>query len=181
MKLLIASDIHGYSKYVEFLKIKVETDKIDRVILLGDYLSYGYNREEVDEDTKKTIRILNEMKSKIYIAMMGNGDSQKTKEALDFELIEEYKMIYLDGKKVMLTHGHQYHENNIEYMSNKPDILIHGHTHIPRILEYPEYISLNPGSISIPRAGSRNSYMLYEDRTFCIEDMDGNLIKEIKI
>lgn len=182
MKYMIASDLHGYSKFASILWEKMKEEKADKVILLGDYLSYGFSGiDSADEDTKKTITLLNENREDIAYAVMGNCDNEKVLEALHFPIEKQYHMILLDGKKVMFTHGDCFHENNIMFLSHKPDILIHGHTHIPRIIPYPEFVLLNPGSISIPRGGSRNSYMVYEEGKFTIKDIDGNQIQEYKM
>ncbi len=64
---------------------------------------------------------------------------------------------------------------------NKGDIFIHGHLHIPIAEVYNDVYYLNPGSVSLPRQNSKNSYGVLEDGSFSIKDLDGNVVKSIKI
>ena len=41
MKFLIASDIHGSAYYCDLLLKAIETEKADRVLILGDILYHG--------------------------------------------------------------------------------------------------------------------------------------------
>ena len=58
-------------------------------------------------------------------------------------------------------------------MLKKGDILLHGHTHIPAWQETETFTYLNPGSVSIPKEGSRHSYMTLENGEFLWKDLAG--------
>ena len=40
---------------------------------------------------------------------------------------------------------------------------------------------INPGSTSIPKDGSANSYLVLEDRTFTWKDMDGQAYQTYRV
>lgn len=63
------------------------------------------------------------------------------------------------------THGHTYNSENLPPLNNG-DILLHGHTHIPIIMDMGIYTYINPGSISIPKNGSDNSYLIMDNGKF---------------
>ena len=48
-----------------------------------------------------------------------------------------------------------------------------GHTHVPKYTVHDGYTYVNPGSVSIPKEGSRRSYMTLEDGIFIWKDLDG--------
>lgn len=58
------------------------------------------------------------------------------------------------------------------------DILLHGHTHIPAWRPFGaegRLLYLNPGSVSLPKAGSAHAYMMLDIDTGTVtwHDMDG--------
>ena len=50
-------------------------------------------------------------------------------------------------------------------------VLLNGHTHIPACTEHGNYIYMNPGSVSIPKGGSKHSYMTLEGGLFQWKDL----------
>ena len=88
---------------------------------------------------------------------------------LKFPIMADYCLLYLDEIPVYVTHGHVHNPKNP--LPGMKGILLCGHTHIPVIEEYEGFTYLNPGSVSIPKNGSRHSYMVYEDGTFCWKDL----------
>ena len=161
MILLIASDIHGSEKAALELKKKYDDLNPDLVVLLGDLLYHG-PRNDLPEGyaPKKVIPILSTMKNKI-MAVRGNCEAEVDQMVLPFSCLSESGLIFADGKKIFLTHGH------IFSMDNHPegmDVFMQGHTHLP-VLEKREdgIIYLNPGSVSIPKGGNPPSYVLWRD------------------
>lgn len=82
-----------------------------------------------------------------------------------------------DSITVFAAHGHVYNPHMLPPMQNG-DILLNGHTHIPACEEIMDmngncYQYLNPGSVSIPKEGSRHSYIIYEKGTFRWKDLQG--------
>lgn len=167
MKLLIASDLHGSSYYANKLKEIIECEHPDKILLLGDLLYHGpRNQLPLDYDTMKVVGILNSYKDNI-IAVRGNCDAEVDQMVLDFSISEDYKILEIDGLKLYLTHGHI--NDKVPYQDG---ILLNGHTHIYQLTS--DYI--NPGSISIPKVHSEHTYIIYENRTFTLYDIDKNIL-----
>ena len=55
-----------------------------------------------------------------------------------------------------------------------------GHTHIPANREQDGLLYLNPGSVSIPKGGSRHSYMTLENGLFQWKDLTGAVRMEYR-
>ena len=89
-------------------------------------------------------------------------------------------ILYLENRMVFVTHGHKYNLEQLPPMK-KGSILVHGHTHVQAMEEHDGCTYINPGSVSIPKNGNKHSYMIYEDGTFTIKDLDGNMICEYNI
>lgn len=181
MKLLIASDLHGSSKYVTELATRIDAEAPDRIILLGDLLYHGPRNDLPDEyNTKIVEKILNKYADKI-IAVRGNCDSEVDQYVLNFVLNVTYTMFNIDGLNIFITHGHHYNKNHMPVISSF-DILLHGHTHIPAFEKiYDDKIYVNPGSVSMPRGDSDHSYLIYEDKTFTWKKLDGTEYKKEKV
>lgn len=181
MRILIASDLHGSSSCIKKLWDRCDVEKPDRIVLLGDLLYHGPRNGLPDEyDTKKAIDLLNS-KSDVITCIRGNCDSEVDQMVLDF-LVEAPHMILSDsGLNIFITHGHYYNVGHLPPMSSI-DILMHGHTHIPVCEEIGEgKYYMNPGSVSIPKGGSDNSYIMYENRKFEWKNLDGNVYMEKKV
>lgn len=165
MKLMIASDIHGSSYYCRLMKEAFLREEADRLLLLGDLLYHG-PRNELPRDyaPKEVITILNEMKDKL-LCVRGNCDSEVDQMVLEFPIMADYAFISAGGHTIYATHGHKYNEDNLPPLQ-KGDILLHGHTHIPKCVKHENYVYINPGSVSIPKESSTNSYMVMEEQSF---------------
>ena len=99
---------------------------------------------------------------------------------LNFPILADYMTIYEAGCMWFITHGHIHNLENLPPL--KPgDLLIHGHTHIQAMEPAGQIIYINPGSVSIPKAGNAHSYMIYENREFTIKDLEGNPIRGLTI
>ncbi len=165
MKLMIASDIHGSSYYCRLMKEAFLREEADKLLLLGDLLYHG-PRNELPRDyaPKEVITILNEMKDNL-LCVRGNCDSEVDQMVLEFPIMADYAIISTRGHTIYATHGHKYNEDNLPPLQ-KGDILLYGHTHIPKCVKYENYVYINPGSVSIPKESSTNSYMVMEEQSF---------------
>ena len=56
-------------------------------------------------------------------------------------------------------------------------VLLNGHFHVPACVDHGAFLYVNPGSTSIPKAGSAPGYLVLEDRTFTWKDMEGSAYK----
>lgn len=128
MKILFISDSHHH---FSFLVEIIEKEKPERVFAMGDYtkdfeeLSYLYSDLPFD-------------------IVKGNCDFW------DSHFPEE-KIIFLEGKRIFLTHGHLYGVksgyNSLRDMGRKMkcDIILFGHTH-REFLEETDIMLANPGA-----------------------------------
>lgn len=145
MKILIVSDTHGKTEYLEAV---LEQEKpLDLLIHLGDI--------EGDEDY---IPVIAECPVEI---VAGNNDF--------FSDLPGECEIQIGKYRAFLTHGHYYYVNSgIRHIKKvtedrKIDIAMFGHTHRPMLEQDGEVTILNPGSISYPRQeGRQPSYIIME-------------------
>lgn len=172
MKLLIASDIHGSALYLKKLLERVNEEKADKILILGDILYHGPRNNLPDGYApKEVIELLNPIKDKL-LCVRGNCDGEVDQMVLQFPIMADYALIYADNISIYATHGHIYNENNPLPMT-KGSILLNGHTHVPKVNVHEDYIYINPGSVSIPKENSAHSYMIYENKTFIWKGLDG--------
>jgi len=169
MKLLIASDIHGSARCCKALTERIAEEKPDRVILLGDLLYHGPRNDLPGEyDTKAVAEMLNSIKP-APLCVRGNCDSEVDQMMLHFPIQSTYSSLQLEEKNtaVFFTHGHLIDSllPLLKFYENKT-VLLFGHTHIPECTEEDGIVMMNPGSTSIPKLNSDNSYMTYENGVF---------------
>ena len=177
MKLMIASDIHGSAYYCEKLLKAYDEEKADKLLLRGDILYHG-PRNDLPKDyaPKQVIAMLNPRKQDL-LCVRGNCDTEVDQMVLEFPILADYCILYLNERMIFATHVHVFNEKNLPQLK-KGDILLHGHTHVPVCKETEDYIYLNPGSVSIPKENSWHGYMILEDGTFFWKDLEGNVQKE---
>lgn len=180
MKLFFISDIHGSVYYLSKAMERFEKEKADHIIILGDHLYHGArNPLPKDYNPKGVIEILNNVANKI-IAVRGNCDSEVDQMVLNFPIMGTYSTILYANRRLFLTHGHIYNEDNIPKLKNE-DVFIYGHTHIPIAVKKDNIYIINPGSITLPKDNSPHSYAILENNIFKIKDLEGNVYKEISI
>lgn len=180
MKIIFASDLHGSLFYSNKLKEVFERENANKLILLGDLLYHGpRNPLPKDYNPKEALKILNSLKDYI-LCVRGNCDSEVDQMVLEFPIMSDYSMVYIDNINMFVTHGHIYNKDNMPNIM-EDDIIIHGHTHINTIEKLEKGIYINPGSISMPKENQQNSYMIYENRNFTIKSLDGEYIKSIDL
>ncbi|SHI46054.1 phosphodiesterase [Lutispora thermophila] len=173
MKLMIASDIHGSAYYCGKMINAYKEEKADKLLLLGDLLYHGPRNDlPKDYDPKKVINMLNDIADEI-LCVRGNCEAEVDQMVLKFPIMAEYCILYLHNRMVFATHGHKYNEENPPSLK-KGDILLNGHTHIPKFTKHENYYYINPGSVSIPKGGSNNGYIVLENGEFIWKDFDGN-------
>lgn len=172
MKLMFASDIHGAADCCEKMLKRFDEEGAEKLFLLGDILYHGPRNElPADYAPKRVIAMLNERKDRL-LCVRGNCDTEVDQMVLDFPIMAEYALLYLDGRTVFLTHGHRIAPDSPPCL-NPGDILLCGHTHIQTIEDRGGFIYMNPGSVSLPKNGNEKSYILYEDGKFSIKLIDG--------
>lgn len=161
MKWMIAADIHGFPSYLSAMFEAFGREKADRIVLLGDL--WGLGGESVE-------RLYREHRDET-LAVRGNCDPFAARVRFGFPM-PEYQTFAAFGKTFLCTHGHLYDETFLPD-GEKPDVLLLGHTHVPRCEKVGQILCCNPGSVSLPRGGSKQSYMTLEDGLLLWKDLDG--------
>lgn len=172
MKILIASDIHGDLHSTERLLEIYQERGAEWLLLLGDVLYHG-PRNPIPEhyDPPNVAKLLSAHKEHI-LCVRGNCDGEVDQMMLDFPILSETAMLFVDGKVWMAAHGHRAGANPIANdLPNLPhgSVFLSGHTHIPTDDEDEKGIRrINPGSVTFPKGGSVKSCMMYEDGEFSL-------------
>ena len=132
-KVLVISDTHGRTKYLE--RILPLVQPLDQLIHLGDVAN--------DVDYIEVI-------AKCPCCFVsGNNDFYST--------LPRERMIKLNDVPIFLTHGHYYYVNSRKdfirsaAMQRGARIALFGHTHVPYLEEDETILVANPGSLSLPR------------------------------
>lgn len=176
MKLLIASDIHGSALATRKLIGAFYDEKCDYMLLLGDILYHGpRNALPGEYDCAETAKQLNAIKEKIW-CVRGNCDAEVDQMVLEFPIQAEYMQIPIDGKVIFATHGDHIGPDCPPPLGSC-DILMCGHFHIPEIRRIADgLIYANPGSTSIPKGGSKASYMTFDGKTLVQKYLDDGTV-----
>ena len=171
MKLVIASDIHGSAYWCGKLMEIVETEKPDKLILLGDLLYHG-PRNDLPRDyaPKQVIPMLSQYKD-IILAVRGNCEAEVDQMVLPFPCMADFSQLYVDGTLLYLTHGHHHNPDNLPPLP-AGSIFLYGHTHVKLDEDRSGIRCMNPGSVSIPKDGS-NSCLIYENGKFSFRILEG--------
>lgn len=134
MKVIVTSDIHHNKTNLEYIKNNYQYDL---------FLDAG-----------------DSCLSKIDL-----GDILTVKGNCDLFNYPKFRVIELNDKyKIYIAHGNHDNMNTLKYkaLENGCNIVVTGHTHIPLYTSDEEILFLNPGSVSRPRGGSRQSFLILE-------------------
>lgn len=178
MKFLIASDIHGSAYYAKEVVKKMEEEKADKLVLLGDIYNHGpRNALPKDYAPLEVAEVFNGVKDRL-IVVKGNCDSQVDTMISEFDFIENIVLVSKD-KTAFCTHGHVYNKDSLP--KTKFDAIIYGHFHTGFIEEKNGVIVANAGSTSLPKNGTANSFLILEDGVLTLKDFENNIIKKVEI
>lgn len=163
MKIGLVSDTHGdpvaWRRAMELL------GDCELILHAGDHLYHGaFNPVLPEYDPREMARELNECPIPVLHAR-GNCDSEVDQAALRDPILSPYVLVYLDGMKIMLTHGDTMGEEELAEMAAGygVDLLVRGHTHVPGIWEHGRLRVCNPGSPSLPKGEGIPTVGLLED------------------
>jgi putative phosphoesterase len=174
-KIMIASDIHGSAYYCRQLLERFKEENPDKLVLLGDILYHGPRNDLPKEYApKEVIAMLNPLRDRI-ICVRGNCDTEVDQMVLDFNVLSEQGILYVNDRNLTIVHGHKLDEKNRPAIQ-PGDYLLYGHTHIPKVEEKDGVYYLNPGSVSIPKENSAHSYMILSDQ-FYWKDLSGDVYR----
>jgi putative phosphoesterase len=176
MKFLIASDIHGSAYYTKEVLRLLESEKADKLILLGDIYNHGpRNVLPKDYAPMQVAELLNGIKQKLMV-IKGNCDSQVDTMISEFDFLPNAVLLSGD-KSIFLTHGHEY--NKDQKPKTKFDCVVYGHFHTGFIKQIEDTCFVNAGSTSLPKEQTPNSYLIIEDGKIYLKDLQGNVIDSI--
>ena len=178
MKYLLVSDIHGCLPALEQVLDFYNREHYDMLCILGDILNYGpRNRIPEGIDPKGIVERLNQLKDQI-VAIRGNCDAEVDQMLLHFPIMADYALVVEGGRRIFLTHGHVYNEQNRPTLAH--DIFAYGHTHLWK-LERTERgdIVCNLGSITFPKGGNEPTFATFDGTTMAIRRMDGEILKAV--
>ena len=163
MKIMVASDIHGSIGAAEMVTDKFNKTGADKLLLLGDILYHG-PRNDLPSDyaPKEVIALLNSYKDRI-LAVRGNCDTEVDQMVLEFPILAEYVYLVDEGQVIFATHGHHYNPDKLPPFVGAGDIFLYGHTHVALDVVKSGIRFMNPGSPSIPKEGTKPSYIIIEN------------------
>ena len=103
MKLLIASDLHGSSYFVEKLIQRIDAEQPDKILLLGDLLYHG-PRNALPElyDTSAVAKFLNDRKN-MLLCVRGNCDASIDQMLLPFPMMADYLLLDLGKTRLRVS------------------------------------------------------------------------------
>lgn len=179
MKVAIIADVH--SNYLVFKKAIGDAKKrqVDKYIFLGDYISDGFDANNIIKIIKqldhyaingnREISIMNYHKDKnpdwdkyIQWNSMKYSYMNLNDESLDFiQHLDIYQIVNIENKKICLSHGTPYNVRGIVQKDSYNifdqlikdfdcDIYLFGHGHTSFYTYYKNRYFINPGSIGIP-------------------------------
>lgn len=150
--ILICSDIHGYSKVMENI-LKIGEEQCGKILFAGDL---GLERSP-------SIARLLRYRNIPFISVRGNCDSPWAFSDANLPIppiFTSFKLATNCEQKpfleIFMTHGHRYFDEE----SRDADIIVTGHTHVPQMEKINGKIYLNPGSASLSRSRTTESYMI---------------------
>lgn len=168
MKYLIFSDLHGNYISLKTVLEVFEKEGYGQMIFLGDMLYHGPRNDlPKDYNPKKCIADLNKYQDKI-IWIKGNCDAEVDDMVLDFKAQENYTLNF-NNKKYYFEHGHHLDFDNLNKYD--ADVILFGHIHIPLIEQKEGVVLANPGSVSIPKNGSKESYLSLDENGLVLKEL----------
>ena len=175
MRVLVASDIHGSIYHTKKLIERFKVEKAERLILLGDIYHVGMGGENYEYNAQEVTYELNAIWDKV-VSTRGNCDSQFDEDTSNFSFIDDLTLNVKD-KKVYMAHGHKINWYHPHYYG---DIIIFGHLHTGYIKKDEGVIIVNTGSISSPKSGTENSYVILTDDYIELKSLDGEVINSVE-
>lgn len=174
MKVGIVSDTHGCSATWKKLYNKFFSDA-DLIFHAGDILYHGpRNTIPSEYNPKELAELLNSCPIPIITAC-GNCDAEVDSMVLNFPIQAPYAFVYLQGLRILITHGHILSEEKKLLLADKykADLFITGHTHIASLDKQKNTFFLNPGSPSMTkRSDQRSTAAILTDEKLIIFDIN---------
>ena len=112
--------------------------------------------------------------------MKGYCDSRVDEFVLNLHFSNK-KILRVGKRKLILTHGDLYQENDFTY--NDGDIFMYGHTHISVLEKHNNHFVLNPGSTTLPKMNTEKSYAIFDTKLnrITLFSMNDSVIKYLDL
>ena len=114
--------------------------------------------------------MLEKVKDRVF-CVRGNCDADVDLMVLPFPVMAEYAVIPVGNKLIYATHGHNLNAASLPAFP-EGDILLFGHTHLPELKDVNGCMYINPGSVSLPKGGSKHSCILLNEGIFGWKDIE---------
>jgi len=143
-RLLVLSDTHGDSLFLEAVLRWAGNDTFDAAIFLGDGI------EDLHRSTARTGF------SCEWKMVRGNNDYEAS--------VPEAAIVESGGHRFFLCHGHRHalYNGNDRLIAAarkmEADTVLFGHTHVPFLENAPGLLLVNPGSIGRPRSNDGSTF-----------------------
>ena len=141
-RIAVFSDTHNMFSRLPLALERV--GKVDLLFHLGDFA--------IDAE-----RIAQELDNVPFFSVKGNNDTGTVYPRVRIERVEDVW--------IMLVHGDGFHtiyQMIDKARENNCSAVLFGHTHVPLLQADGELLVVNPGSMSLPRQGSKPSVALLE-------------------
>jgi putative phosphoesterase len=141
-RIAVFSDTHNMFSRLPLALERV--GKVDMLFHLGDFA--------IDAE-----RIAHELGDVPFFSVKGNNDAGSVYPRVRIERVEDVW--------IMLLHGDGYHtlyQLIDKARENRCSAVLFGHTHVPLLQADGELLVINPGSMSLPRQGSKPSCAVLE-------------------
>lgn len=162
-KILVVSDSHGAAELLLSI-LQQFGPQVDALVFAGDGI---FDIFYAIEKAKKHFSSAKWIPPVIAFAK-GNNDPSSCETEFSKKIIVPPKVVFKAGaKKILVSHGNSegvyYGHSALEAAAQKygANAAIFGHTHVPAEIMGTTYI-LNPGSISLPRHRSFQSFAVLE-------------------
>lgn len=157
MKIAIISDIHENFHNIILALRKIEQERCEQVIFLGDFMNNGI------------AKVLAASKIPIF-AVWGNNDGDKaviTKTSLNSNsnlTVSDsiYDFLEFDGRKIFASHYPDIAKPMAK--SGEYDAVFYGHNHIKNEEKIGDCLVVNPGEISAHKTGEA-TFAIYDTKT----------------
>lgn len=180
MKVGIISDTHGVVLPWKRVLGQIFRD-VEVILHAGDVLYHGPRNPVLEGYAPQELAIaLNECPVPVLIAR-GNCDAEVDQMLLNIPLASPYLFTVLNGKRVLVHHGHSLQNDELEELTRRWDIdlCISGHTHVAAIEKKNGTVYFNPGSCSLPKGAGVPSVGLWDnDRLLLICSDTGRVLDE---
>ena len=168
---MFAADIHGSAFWCQKLLTAFKNEGAEKLCLLGDLLYHG-PRNDFPKDYchKEVFAMLNAVKDRL-VCVRGNCDSEVDQMVLDFPMMADYALLPTKKRNLFLTHGHLFNKDNLPPLQ-AGDLILNGHFHTPEFTPLAGgAFYLNCGSVSLPKDGTKNSYLVLEGNKLTWKDL----------